>query len=272
MLDAEALVKQKADEQAPALQGEIEFVALDFQYTEGEPVLRDFSLHIQPGETLALVGHTGSGKSSIAKLINRFYEYQRGDLFIDRRDIRYFNLPSYRAQLGMVTQTPFLFDGSVMDNIRYGKPEATDEQVTRAANMVGRGDWLVSLQDGLQTQVGERGGSLSMGQRQLVAIARVLLQDPAIFILDEATASVDPLTETLIQEGLDTLLGARTSIVIAHRLSTIQHADRIIVLDHGAIIESGTHDQLMLDGGHYATLYDSYFRHQSLEYIERLAG
>ncbi|MXX49861.1 MAG: ABC transporter ATP-binding protein [Chloroflexi bacterium] len=272
LLDAEALVKQKADEQAPALQGEIEFTSLDFQYNEGEPVLRDFSLRIQPGETLALVGHTGSGKSSIAKLINRFYEYQRGDLFIDRRDIRYFNLPSYRAQLGMVTQTPFLFDGTVMDNIRYGKPDATDEQVAQAANMVGRGDWLVSLQDGLQTQVGERGGNLSMGQRQLVAIARVLLQDPAIFILDEATASVDPLTEALIQEGLDTLLGDRTSIVIAHRLSTIQHADRIIVLDHGAIIESGTHDQLMMNGGHYATLYDSYFRHQSLEYIERLAG
>ena len=272
LLDAEALVKQKADEQVPALQGEIEFASMDFQYTEGEPILRDFSLHIQPGETLALVGHTGSGKSSIAKLINRFYEYQRGDLFIDRRDIRYFNLSSYRAQLGMVTQTPFLFDGSVMDNIRYGKPEATDEEVVRVANMVGNGDWLVSLQDGLQTQVGERGGNLSMGQRQLVAIARVLLQDPAIFILDEATASVDPLTETLIQEGLDTLMGDRTSIVIAHRLSTIQHADRIIVLDHGEIIESGTHDQLMLDGGHYATLYDSYFRHQSLEYIERLAS
>lgn len=272
LLDAEALVKQKADEHVPALQGEIEFASMDFQYNEGEPVLRDFNLHVQPGETLALVGHTGSGKSSIAKLINRFYEYQRGDLFIDRRDIRYFNLPSYRAQLGMVTQTPFLFDGSVMDNIRYGKPEATDEQVVRAANMVGRGDWLVSLQDGLQTEVGERGGNLSMGQRQLVAIARVLLQDPAIFILDEATASVDPLTETLIQEGLDTLLGDRTSIVIAHRLSTIQHADRIIVLDHGEIIESGTHDTLMADGGHYATLYDSYFRHQSLEYIERLAG
>ncbi len=272
LLDAEALVKQKADEQVPALQGEIEFAGMDFQYNEGEPVLRDFSLHIQPGETLALVGHTGSGKTSIAKLINRFYEYQRGDLFIDRRDIRYFNLSSYRAQLGMVTQTPFLFDGSVMDNIRYGKPEAADEQVVRAANMVGRGDWLVSLQDGLQTEVGERGSNLSMGQRQLVAIARVLLQDPAIFILDEATASVDPLTETLIQEGLDTLLGERTSIVIAHRLSTIQHADRIIVLDHGEIIESGTHDQLMSQAGHYATLYDSYFRHQSLEYIERLAS
>ena len=272
LLDAEALVKQKADEQVHALQGEIEFASMDFQYTEGEPVLRDFSLRIHSGETLALVGHTGSGKSSIAKLINRFYEYQRGDLLIDGRDIRYFNLSSYRAQLGVVTQSPFLFDGSVMDNIRYGKPEATDEEVIEVANIVGRGDWLVSLQDGLQTEVGERGGNLSMGQRQLVAIARVLLQDPAIFILDEATASVDPLTETLIQEGLDTLLGDRTSIVIAHRLSTIQHADRIIVLDHGDIIETGTHDQLMADGGHYATLYDSYFRHQSLEYIESLAS
>ena len=268
LLDAEALVKQKADEKVRSLRGEIEFAGMDFHYTEGEPVLRDFSLRIRPGETLALVGHTGSGKSSIAKLINRFYEYQRGDLFIDGRDIRYFNLPSYRSQLGVVTQTPFLFDGSVMDNIRYGKPEATDEEVIEVANLVGRGDWLVSLQDGLETQVGERGGNLSMGQRQLVAIARVLLQDPAIFILDEATASVDPLTETLIQEGLDTLLGDRTSIVIAHRLSTIQHSDRIIVLDHGDIIESGTHDTLMADGGHYATLYDSYFRHQSLEYIE----
>ena len=141
-----------------------------------------------------------------------------------------------------------------------------------SAFKVGRGDWLVSLQEGLDTEVGERGNNLSMGQRQLVAIARVLLQDPSIFILDEATASVDPLTETLIQEGLDTLLGNRTSIVIAHRLSTIQHADRIIVLDHGEIIESGTHDQLMMAGGHYANLYDSYFRHQSLEYIERMAG
>lgn len=272
LLDAEALVKQKADEKVATLRGEIEFVNMDFHYIEGETVLQGFNLRIQPGETLALVGHTGSGKSSIAKLINRFYEFQDGDLLIDNSDIRYFNLPSYRSQLGVVTQTPFLFDGTVMDNIRYGKPEASDEEVIAIANKVGRGDWLVSLQEGLQTEVGERGGSLSMGQRQLVAIARVLLQDPAIFILDEATASVDPLTETLIQEGLDTLLGHRTSIVIAHRLSTIRHADRIIVLDHGEIIESGTHDQLMASGGHYATLYDSYFRHQSLEYIERLAG
>ena len=272
LLDAEALVKQKADEPVAAVKGEIEFVDMDFHYNTGEPVLEQFSLKIRPGETLALVGHTGSGKSSIAKLINRFYEYQNGDLLIDGRDIRYFNLSSYRSQLGVVTQTPFLFDGTVMDNIRYGKPEASDQDVIDIAYKVGRGDWLVSLQEGLQTEVGERGGNLSMGQRQLVAIARVLLQDPAIFILDEATASVDPLTETLIQEGLDTLMGYRTSIVIAHRLSTIRHADRIIVLDHGEIIEAGTHDQLMVAGGHYANLYDSYFRHQSLEYIERLAG
>ncbi|MCY3832816.1 MAG: ABC transporter ATP-binding protein [Chloroflexi bacterium] len=272
LIDAEAMVKQKADDAVNSLHGAIEFVNMDFHYNEGEQVLKDFSLRIRPGETLALVGHTGSGKSSIAKLINRFYEYQHGQLLIDGVDIRNFNLPSYRSKLGVVTQTPFLFDGTVMDNIRYGKPEASDDEVIEVAHQVGRGDWLVSLQEGLQTQVGERGANLSMGQRQLVAIARVLLQDPAIFILDEATASVDPLTETLIQEGLDTLLGDRSSIVIAHRLSTIQHADRIIVLEQGEIIESGTHDSLMADGGHYATLYDSYFRHQSLEYIERMAG
>ena len=272
LLDAEALVKQKADVQVNHIDGGIEFVDMDFHYNEGEQVLRRFNLKIRPGETLALVGHTGSGKSSIAKLINRFYEYQSGELLVDGRDIRIFNLPSYRSQLGVVTQTPFLFDGTVLENIRYGKPEATDEEVIDIAYKVGRGDWLVSLQEGSETQVGERGGNLSMGQRQLVAIARVLLQDPAIFILDEATASVDPLTETLIQEGLDVLLGNRTSIVIAHRLSTIRHADRIIVLDQGEIIESGAHDQLMRSGGHYATLYDSYFRHQSLEYIERMAG
>ena len=272
LLDAQPLVTQEADEPVTDVRGAIQFENMDFWYKEGEPVLQNFSLSIRPGETLALVGHTGSGKSSIAKLINRFYEYQGGRLLIDGRDIRRFNLSSYRSKLGVVTQTPFLFDGAVMDNIRYGRPDASDAQVIDIAHQVGRGDWLGSLQEGLDTPVGERGGSLSMGQRQLVAIARVLLQDPAIFILDEATASVDPLTETLIQEGLDTLLGSRTSIVIAHRLSTIQHADRIIVLDHGEIIESGAHEQLMVADGHYASLYNSYFRHQSLEYIESLAG
>jgi ATP-binding cassette subfamily B protein len=268
LLDNEPKVVQTDNIKLPEIHGEIEFRQMDFQYNENEPVLRDFSLKINAGEALALVGHTGSGKSSIGKLIARFYEYQGGDLLIDRHDIRTLDLADYRSHLGIVTQTPFLFDGTVMDNIRYGKPDATDAEVEHIARQVGNGDWIASLPQGLATPVGERGSSLSMGQRQLVALTRVLLQNPSIFILDEATASVDPLTETLIQEGLDTLMAGRTSIVIAHRLSTIRNADRIIVLRKGEIIEQGTHDQLLAQGGHYAELYNTYFRHQSLSYIE----
>jgi ABC-type multidrug transport system fused ATPase/permease subunit len=168
----------------------------------------------------------------------------------------------------MVTQTPFLFDGTVADNIRYGAQDASEEDVESVARQVGGGDWLDSLPQGLATEVGERGHNLSMGQRQLVALARVLLQDPSIFILDEATANVDPLTETLIQEGLEEIMKRRTSIVIAHRLSTVRDADRIIVLREGKIIEEGNHDLLLKQGGYYAELYNTYFRHQSLEYIE----
>jgi ABC-type multidrug transport system fused ATPase/permease subunit len=232
-------------------------------------VLKDFSLTIHAGETLALVGHTGSGKSSIGKLIARFYEFQEGRILIDGHDIRALDLAAYRARLGIVTQTPFLFDGTVLENIRYGRPDATDAEVERVARQVGGGDWIATLPRGLASEAGERGASLSMGQRQIVALARVLLQDPAIVILDEATASIDPLTETLIQEGLDEVLRGRTAIVIAHRLSTVRHADRIIVLRKGAIIEQGGHDTLLRRGGHYAELYNTYFRHQSLEYIER---
>jgi ABC-type multidrug transport system fused ATPase/permease subunit len=166
-----------------------------------------------------------------------------------------------------VPQSPFLFTGTVADNIRYPKPEAMDEEVLAAARLVGGGDWIDALQDGLQTEVGEYGHSLSMGQRQLVALARVLIQDPAIVILDEATASVDPLTEAQIQEGLDTVLADRTSIVIAHRLSTVEHADRIIVVDHGQIVEEGTHQSLMALGGRYCDVYNTYFRHQSPNYV-----
>ena len=267
LLDAEPKVVQKDSKQLSVIRGEIKFDKVDFRYNENEPVLEDFSLTIRAGETLALVGHTGSGKSSIGKLIARFYEFQGGALTVDGHDIRSLDLNHYRARLGIVTQSPFLFDGTVLDNIRYGKIEATDDEVTQAAQQVGGGDWIHSLPNGLQTQVGERGSSLSMGQRQLVALARVLLQNPAIFILDEATASVDPLTETLIQEGLDVVLENRTSIVIAHRLSTIKNADRIIVLRQGRIIETGSHQSLLAQGGHYAELYNTYFRHQSLEFI-----
>jgi len=268
LIDAEPRVVQRDHRIAPRLQGRIEFGNLDFRYTANETVLENFSLTIQPGETLALVGHTGAGKSSLGKLVARSYEFQGGQLLIDGQDIRSFNLDSYRAQLGVVPQTPFLFAGTVAENIRYGKPDATDEEVVNVSSRVGGGDWLNALPQGLETSVGEEGKGISMGQRQLVALARVLLQNPAVLILDEATASVDPLTEAQIQEGLDVVLRDRTALVIAHRLSTIKSADRIIVLRQGQIIEEGSHAALMAHGGHYAELYDTYFRHQSLQYIE----
>jgi ATP-binding cassette subfamily B protein len=266
LVDAEPRVVQVDDRPAPRLRGRIEFRKLDFRYTAKEQVLEDFDLTIQDRESLALVGHTGAGKSSLGKLVARFYEFQGGDLLVDGQDIRSLNLDSYRGQLGIVPQTPFLFAGTVADNIRYGKPDASDEEVVAVASRVAGGDWLEALSQGLATQVGEEGRGISMGQRQLVALARVLLQDPAIIILDEATASVDPLTEAQIQEGLDVVLQDRTAIVIAHRLSTIKSADRIIVLREGQIIEQGDHAALLGRGGHYAELYNTYFRHQSSDY------
>ncbi len=266
LVDAEPLVQQTGHRPAPELRGEIEFDQVDFRYSSQEQVLIDFSLRIAPGESVALVGHTGAGKSSIVKLITRFYEFQAGRIFIDGHDIRSFDLTTYRRQLGLVSQIPFLFAGTVADNIRYARPNLSDAEIEAVARRIGQGEWLETLPNGLQSDVGERGARLSMGQRQLVALTRVLAQQPAIFILDEATASVDPFTESQIQTALDLILECSTSIMIAHRLSTIRSVDRILVLEKGRIIEQGSHKTLIRQGGHYAELYDTYFRHQSPDY------
>jgi len=270
LIDAEAAVVQVANNPVPRLSGDIQFKNVMFSYNEREQVLDKFNLRIIPGETVALVGHTGAGKSSIAKLIARFYEFQGGEILIDGQDIRSFDLAQYRRQLGIVSQVPFLFSGSVVENICYACSEdITSSQVEKTAYQIGNGEWVESLPQGLTTQVGERGSRLSMGQRQLVSLMRVLIQRPKIFILDEATASIDPFTEWQIQQALNMILANTTSILIAHRLSTVKAADRIIVLDHGKIIEEGNHDVLMKMGGLYANLYNTYFRHQSLEYVNK---
>jgi len=269
LIDADPNVIQTEQHDVPRLRGLVCFENLHFRYTDKEPILTDFDLCIQPGENLALVGHTGAGKSSIAKLIARFYEYQSGKLTVDGHDLRTFDLTQYRRQLGIVSQVPFLFSGTMADNIRYAKPDVSDAEMLEMAYRIGEGEWLETLPDGLYTEVGERGNRLSMGQRQLVALMRVLVQKPAIFILDEATASIDPFTEWQIQQALNLILQDATSILIAHRLSTVKAADRIVVMDNGAIIEEGNHDGLLAQGGHYAMLYNTYFRHQSLAYVEQ---
>ena len=270
LIDADPNVVQKDKKDVPTLKGQVHFDDLNFRYTDNEPILTHFKLFIQPGETLALVGHTGAGKSSIAKLIARFYEFQEGRLLVDGHDIRTFDLAQYRKQLGIVSQVPFLFSGTVAENIRYAAPDVTDDEMLKMAREIGNGEWLETLPNGIQTQVGERGGRLSMGQRQLVALMRVLMQKPAIFILDEATASIDPFTEWQIQQALNLILKHSTSILIAHRLSTVKAADRIVVMEQGRIIEEGNQSGLLEKGGHYATLYNTYFRHQSLAYVEQM--
>ncbi len=270
LIDADPNVVQVDNRDIPRLTGEIHFEDMGFRYSDKEPILSHFDLTIHARENLALVGHTGAGKSSIAKLIARFYEFQTGRLLVDGMDIRAFDLLQYRRQLGIVSQVPFLFSGTVAENIRYAAPNVKDAEMLALARRIGEGEWLETLPNGLETEVGERGARLSMGQRQLVALMRVLVQRPAIFILDEATASIDPFTEWQIQQALNLILSDATSILIAHRLSTVRAADRIVVMDHGAIIEEGNHENLLAQGGHYATLYNTYFRHQSLAYVEQM--
>jgi len=270
LIDTPTVVVQTDAQAVPPLKGEILFDKVSFHYKEDEPILTDLDLKIPAGENLAIVGHTGAGKTSIAKLIARFYEFQGGRLLIDGHDIRSFDLYDYRRHLGVVSQVPFLFSGTVADNICYARPNVKEDEILKIARQIGDGDWLNTLPNGLETEVGERGARLSMGQRQLVSLMRVLVQKPVIFILDEATASIDPFTEWQIQQALSLILKQTTSILIAHRLSTVKSADRIIVVENGAIIEEGNHLSLLEKQGHYANLYNTYFRHQSLEYVENM--
>ena len=266
LLDAKPRIHQSDHQPVRTVQGRIEMRHVVFGYEQHRPVLDDFNLLIRAGETIALVGHTGAGKSSLGKLIARFYEFQAGQLLIDNHDIRSFDLRDYHRHVGIIPQIPFLFSGTVAENICYAHPEASYEDIVEVAHKLGGGDWLQALPNGLKTLVGEGGASLSTGQRQLIAFARVMLQNPPIIIMDEATASIDPLTEAQIQESLDTLLEGHTAIIIAHRLSTVRTADRILVLKQGRLIEEGSHEGLLGQGGQYANLYNTYFRHQSPDY------
>jgi ATP-binding cassette subfamily B protein len=240
------------------LQGEIRMEGLSFAYEDEEWALRDVDLHVPPGQTLALVGATGAGKSTFAKLVARFYDPQRGAVSVDGHDLRAVRQSALRGQLGIVPQEGFLFSGSVRENIAFGRPDASLEEIEAAAAAVGATEFIAALPDGIETEVGERGVQLSAGQRQLVAFARALLAEPRILILDEATSNVDVRTERTIERGLERLLAGRTAIVIAHRLSTIRRAGKIVVMENGRIAEQGTHDELIGAGGPYSRLYGSW--------------
>ena len=246
----------------PAGIATLEFRHVDFAYTDGEPVLKDFNLTVQAGQTIALVGASGGGKSTIVNLAARFYEPTGGKILVNGHDLRDRGLAWYQSNLGIVLQGPHLFSGSVRENIRYGRLDATDEEIEQAARSVNADAFIRALEDGYDTDVGEGGNRLSTGQKQLVSFARALLANPRIFIMDEATSSIDTETEQLIQQGLKAIFQGRISFVIAHRLSTIRTADRILVIEKGHILESGTHQELLAKKGHYHALYTHQFQQE----------
>jgi ATP-binding cassette subfamily B protein len=244
----------------PKIKGHVEFKNVTFGYEADAPILNNVSFKVSPGETIALVGPTGAGKTTIVNLISRFYDTQSGEVLIDGKDVKNVDLESLRAQMGIMLQDTFLFSATIMENIRYGKLDATDEEVINAAKAVNAHEFIMKLEAGYSTEVNERGSRLSVGQRQLISFARALLANPRILILDEATSNIDTATERLVQDGIEKLLFGRTSFVIAHRLSTIRDCNRIMVIDGGEIVEAGTHQELIKLKGLYYDLYLSQYR------------
>lgn len=244
----------------PPIKGEVRFEHVSFSYDNSTKVLNDVSFTVKPGETIALVGPTGAGKTTIVNLISRFYDVQEGNVYIDGYNVKDVSIESLRKQMGIMTQDNFLFSGTIRDNIRYGKLDATDEEIIEAAKAVNAHDFIMKMEKGYDTELKERGTGLSIGQRQLLAFARTMVSKPKILILDEATSSIDTHTEILVQKGIEALLKGRTSFVIAHRLSTISKADRIFVIDDGKIVEEGTPEELLAKKGLYYKLYMAQFK------------